>query len=160
VKTVQFAMSSVLYFSMTPKEIIERILKDMGVSYTSLEETELLGNIVFAIKTEESKQLIGRNGETLRALTHIVKKMVEKAGGDRKFGIDVNGYRANKIKELEKTARLLAERARSLKYDVEMAPMSAYERMVVHSVLADEKEIETESRGEGRDRRLVIKFVQ
>ena len=144
---------------MNPKTVIENMLKTLGVTYSSVNETDALGQAVYAIQTDDSRMVIGKNGETLRAFTHVVKKIVEQSGGDAKFGIDVNDYRSGKLAELERTAKLLAERARALKYDVEMAPMSAYERMVVHTILADEKGIATESRGEGRDRRLVIKFV-
>lgn len=99
-------------------------------------------------------------GETLKAIDHLVKKMAEKQGlVDALFVIDVDGYRARQIKELEQKAIIMAERARSFQYDVELTPMSSYERLIIHSVLAQAPNIKTESRGEGRDRRVVIRYI-
>jgi spoIIIJ-associated protein len=53
---------------------------------------------------------------------------------------------------------MMAERARSLQYDVELSPMSAYERLIVHTTLQDAPNVKTESQGEGRNRRVVIKY--
>lgn len=74
------------------------------------------------------------------------------------FLVDVNGYRTQKIKDLQSKALMMAERARSLQYDVELSPMSAYERLIVHTTLQDAPNIKTESQGEGRNRRVVIKY--
>jgi spoIIIJ-associated protein len=74
------------------------------------------------------------------------------------FLIDVNGYRTQKIKDLQNKALMMAERARSLQYDVELSPMSAYERLIVHTTLQDAPNVKTESQGEGRNRRVVIKY--
>jgi spoIIIJ-associated protein len=57
-------------------------------------------------------------------------------------------------------AVMMAERARSFRYDVELSPMSAYERLIVHSALSSEPHVKTESQGEGRGRRVVIKYVE
>ena len=65
----------------------------------------------------------------------------------------------NYLQELIDKARLLANRARSLQIDVEMPNLSSYERFIIHAALADEKDIETESYGVGKDRRLVIKYI-
>ena len=53
---------------------------------------------------------------------------------------------------------MMAERARSLQYDVELTPMSAYERLIVHTTLQNEPHVKTESQGEGYGRRIVIKY--
>ena len=145
---------------MTNNEIqtfIQTLLQKLSVSYESVDVERSGEQIVFQIKTEESGKLIGARGETIRALNHITRKAFdgEEAPG---FIVDVNGYRREKIDSLKQTAKLLAERARSLKYNVEMTPMSSYERMIVHSALTDEPNIATESYGEGRDRRVVIKY--
>jgi spoIIIJ-associated protein len=53
----------------------------------------------------------------------------------------------------------MAERARSFQYDVELSPMSAYERLIVHTTLQNAPNVKTESLGEGRNRRVVIKYA-
>ena len=54
---------------------------------------------------------------------------------------------------------MMAERARAFQYDVELTPMSAYERLIIHMTLADAPNVKTESLGEGRNRRVVIKYA-
>lgn len=147
---------------MTQEEIktfIETLLTKAGITFDSIDIEDSSGQLVFQIRTQESAKLIGSRGDTIRALNHVAKKAFEK-DEDNRFMIDVNGYRTKKIEDLKQTAKLLAERARSLKYNVEMTPMSSYERMIVHAALTDEPNIETESHGEGRDRRVVIRYVE
>ena len=138
------------------KTFLETLLNKAGVAFDSIEVSDSSGQLVFQIHTQESAKLIGSRGDTLRALNHIVKKVHE--GENNHFLVDVNEYRTKKIEDLRQTAKMLAERARSLKYSVEMTPMSSYERMIVHAALTDEPHITTESHGEGRDRRVVIKY--
>lgn len=142
------------------KNFIEEILGKLQITFESIVIEENGEQIVFQIQTQESAKLIGSRGDSVRALNHIVKKAFENKEERLHFVIDVNGYRMKKITDLKETAKLLAERARSLKYNVEMNPMSGYERMIVHSALADEPNIKTESHGEGRDRRVVISYVE
>jgi len=144
----------------TIKNFIEELLNKLTLPFDSVEVEDNGEQRVFQIKTNESAKLIGSRGDTVRALNHVVKRAFEKKEDDLHFFIDVNGYRTKKIDDLKETAKLLAERARSLKYNVEMTPMSPYERMIVHSALADEPNIATESHGEGRDRRVVIRYVE
>lgn len=143
---------------MNTQHHIEKILSLLGIDgQVSLQEHT--GQHIFEVSTEEGSVLVGRGGEVVQALNYILKKIAEKEGAETNFSLDVNGFRLKKIEELEQHAKLLAERARSLKYDVEMPPMSGYERLIVHTVLQNEKDVKTESHGQGHDRRLVIKYV-
>lgn len=138
---------------------LKTLLGKLGLAYDDVEVSELAGSVVFTIKTTESGKLIGTHGEALSALNHIVKKMLEaKVPRDAHFTIDVNGYQARRIKSLEDQARLVAERARTFRYDVELSPMSSYERMIIHSTLKDMPDIETMSHGEGKLRHIVVRY--
>lgn len=147
---------------------VEPVLKDilglMGFPEAGIAREEIAGQVVFSIEAGEAgRALIGQYGDTVHALDMIVKKIVEKrtTGSEAQeplFLIDVNGYRTQKIKDLQTKALMMAERARSLQYDVELSPMSAYERLIVHTTLQDAPNVKTESQGEGRNRRVVIKF--
>jgi predicted RNA-binding protein Jag len=136
----------------------------------------------------DARELIGIHGDTIHAIDTLVKKIVEKrldeahrkrsdeahrtaqttdeTGGERSgernespmFLVDVDDYRGKQIRDLEMKAKMMAERARSLQYDVELSPMSAYERLIVHTALSNEPHVKTESQGEGRSRRVVIKY--
>ncbi len=141
------------------KQFIEDLLHKLRVDFDSVSIDESLGQEIYKISTANSDVLIGSHGDVLRAINHIVKRTLTEKGIETRFMIDVNDYRSKQIEEVQKTAKLLAERAVSLKYDVEMQPMSSYERMLVHSALDSMENITTESAGAGRERRVVIKYV-
>ncbi len=138
---------------------IKRFLDRLSVVVDSIEVREHKLHPIFSIQTKDSALLIGNQGETLQALNHIIKKIVVRNDlEDVKFLIDVNGYQERRLKELEKQAGLLADRARAFKHDVELDPMNAYDRMVIHSLFTNDPHIETSSFGEGRFRRVVLRY--
>ena len=146
------------------KNTIEEFLKKAGIEYESIEIKESVGNNMksFAIQSKQSGLLIGQEGATFSALNHIIKKIVNKKitlEEEVKFSIDVNDYQASLVKSLKEKAKILGERARSFGVPVEMEPMSSYERMIIHSFFAESREFKTESKGEGRERRIVIRHV-
>lgn len=141
--------------------IIKELLGSMGLTHSDIVYTEVAGQPVFSIKTDDSQTLIGVRGDTIRAFEAVVKRIAEQRGIERPlFIVDVNDYQLQHIKELQDRARMMAGRARSLEYDVELPPMSAYERLIVHATLSEEPNVKTESHGEGRDRRLIIKYTK
>ena len=158
--------------AQTIKELIENVLKKLCVDFD--EVSFLVGDgfqkgTRFLIKTGDSGILIGSEGATIYALNHLIKKMVWKklnsgtnAGADKKinFFVDVNDYQGQNIEKIKTQALNLVEKVNLFKRDIEMEPMSSYERMVVHTLLADESNVFTESIGEGDFRRLVIKTRQ
>lgn len=138
---------------------IDELLKSLCVNVDGIdiEESEL--HPIFLVRSPDSKILIGSGGENLRALNYLVKKIVEKnIEGEHKFLVDVNGYHGKKLEELKQQARILAERARTFRHDVELSPMNAYERMVIHSLIGEDPDLSTESEGEGKFRRVVIRY--
>lgn len=141
-------------------KIVELFLKKLTIDVEEVEIIDTEVHSIFSVKTADSRILIGNRGENLRSLNHIIKKIVEKELGEEatEFLVDINEYQSRKIKEIREKARMLGERARMFKYNVEMMPMNAYERMIVHSTFTDDPDIETESQGEGRFRRVIIKI--
>lgn len=145
------------------KKLIEDILVSMGIRYDIVEETEdsLSQKKLFVIKSPESGLLIGDRGETFQALSHLIRRIASKGLEEAAdFSIDVNDYRASMIERLKVKAGILANRARDMKTNVELEPMSSYERLIIHGTLSGQPNIKTESIGEGKDRRLVIKYVE
>ena len=71
--------------------------------------------------------------------------------------LDINDYHKKRIEEVKDLARMHAQRVRYFKKDIEMRPMNSYERRIVHTVLQEYPDIETESVGAGLERRVVIK---
>jgi len=139
--------------------VLKSVLEKLHIPCDGIDVSELGGSVFFSIKTTDSGILIGTRGETLSAFNHIVKKILEKSvPHDFHYVIDVNGYQEKKIKALEDQARLVAERARTFRYDIELDPMSSYERMIIHSTLKEMPDIETASLGEGPLRHIVVRY--
>jgi len=137
----------------------EALLRKLSVEFDEIAYKDDGLSPMCSIATKDAGVLIGNNGEHLRALNYILKKIVEKEteGEPVQFLLDVNGYQRKKIQAIKQQAELLAERARVFKTNVEMSPMNAYERMIVHNIFTDDPDIETESTGEGKHRRVVFK---
>lgn len=110
--------------------------------------------------SDESKHLIGEGGEHLRALNTVARRLAESKHGAEaaSFLIDVNDYHESQMEKVRAQARMLAQRARLFKHDVDLPPQSAYERLVVHELFAEDPEIKTESAGEGKFRHIVLKY--
>ena len=148
------------------KSLIEETLKLMKVSFDSVEvgENPHTHSPKFVIKSADSAIIIGVNGANLLAFNHLIKRMAsrgkEEDDESTKFFIDVNNYQEKLEEELKNKAKIMSERARSFKSDIELDPMSSYERMIIHSCLQNIPDIKTESVGFGRERRVVIKYVE
>jgi spoIIIJ-associated protein len=134
----------------------------------SIQEDKEINATILMIQTPDSKLLIGRGGETLRAFNFLVRKIVEEKMGKEAQGnefivpnfiIDVDGFHTKKINELKMKARIVADRARTFRRTVELEPMSPYYRLLIHSFLAQLPNIKTESTGQGRDRRVTVSYI-
>lgn len=144
------------------KLLTGQILEKLGISgEISVLESGECPQII--IRTQEAGLLIGENGQHLIALSHLLKKIADnkfKKNNLEKiqFLLDVNDYQAKKIEELKNLARMSAQRVKYFKKEVEMEPMSSYERRIIHSALTEYPDIETKSTGEDPNRRVVIKL--
>jgi len=143
--------------------LLEEILEKMTIS-GQVDQIEMDGNTIFTIKTREAGILIGEDGKHLIALSHVVKKMAEnklkrEKMEDLPFLLDVNDYQMKRIEELRNIARMNAQRVIFFKKEIEMEPMTAYDRRIVHSVLGECLDVKTESVGDGLERRVVIKPI-
>jgi spoIIIJ-associated protein len=150
------------------KEIVEQIFKHTSCTISKC-EISLDGGVLWCmIETPDSSFMIGRDGETLRSLNHLVQKIIEKDsiidGVIKEKGpsifIDVNGYQKKRFEGLKNIAHMMAERARYFKSNIEIDPMPSYERRIIHMFLEGAKDIKTESEGYGPNRRVVIKYIE
>ena len=117
----------------------------------------------FSIESQNARVLLAREGEALTALNHLANKIVEKViedGATRpRVILDANGFEKKKIENLKTIAHMMAERARYFKSSIDVDPMPAYERRIVHEFLSEMPDIKTESIGDGPKRHIVIKYV-
>lgn len=140
------------------KNYIEQLIETMGFSSNSIDfDINDRGTKVFKLVTEQ-KELIGKDGETLKALNHLLKRFVEKQGETFHVMFDINGHQEKKVDKIKAIAYMMAERSKFFKSSVELEPMNAFERHVVHEYIQTRDELETESIGFGRERRVIIKY--
>jgi spoIIIJ-associated protein len=152
--------ANTITYCLEVKQAIEDILNRMDVIFEEIEVFKGLSSSGprFIIKSRESGLLIGPKGEHLRALNHIIRKVVYKKSDLARFTIDINNYREESLKKIRNQALALAEKAKILNQSLEMEPMSSYERMIIHSLFSQDPSITTESIGEKDKRRVVIKI--
>jgi spoIIIJ-associated protein len=126
-------------------------------------DTEDTTYIKISFEGEDLGYMIGNHGRHLDSLQYILQLMVGRfADQDPQYRVlvDVGGYRKEKDSKLESLALQKADDVRILGEEIEMDPMSPADRRVVHTALSQFEDVTTESVGEGRDRRVVIKPVK
>lgn len=110
------------------------------------------------LRVEEPQVLIGRRGQVLSEVQHLLGKILRKKFQDIIFvDLDVNHYKERKVAYLKDLAAALADEAVLEKRERVLPPMLPYERRVVHIELAQRGDVATESQGEEPDRRIIIK---
>ena len=136
------------------KEFLGRMDIDASVEEGMIGDTSAI-----LIHTPDAGLLIGENGINLLALNYLLRRVIERklAVAEAQFMIDVNDYQRRRFDELRDKARMGAQRVRYFKKEVTLEPMSAFERRIVHLALQEYPDIETESLGEGPERRVVIR---
>ncbi len=145
------------------KKTIEEMFSRTASEITKIEFSNEGGMLWCLIETPDSRFMIGKDGETLRSINHLVQKIIEKdlptEDSTVKILVDINGYQKKRFDNLKNIAHMMAERARYFKSNIEVDPMPAYERRIVHMFLEGAPDIKTESEGEGQNRRVVIKYI-
>ena len=154
------------------KELIEKTL--VKTTNIAIVEDELGSNTWYSVEVTEPHFFIDREGEALSALNHLVRRVVESkttpsprneaghspfAGGEKSIMIDINDFQKKKVESVRAVAHMMGERARYFKSNIEVDPMSAFERRIVHEFLAQSTDLKTESVGFGPTRRVVIKYT-
>lgn len=127
-------------------------------SYEIEEEEE---GFVVSIETKDAGRLIGVRGESLEGLQLVVNQIMSRKAGEEDFKrviLDVGGWRKQKEDELETRARDLGKQVLESEKDIELEPMSAWQRRVIHMTIQELGGLSSESVGEGRDRHIVIKL--
>ena len=113
------------------------------------------------LDAENNAILIGRGGQSLQGLNQVLRSATN-ATFKQRFNtlVDINNYKQDRYSKVRSMAHRIAKNVQRSKIDATLDPMPNDERKVVHQELANYKNIKTESVGDGRNRRLVIKFVK
>jgi spoIIIJ-associated protein len=147
------------------KEALESLLVRLGVEASVILEaeppfeqgTEASEVITINVTGDDLGILIGRRGQTLAALQHIVRLMVaHQMKGRVPIVIDVEGYKQRRYGALQALALRMAEQVKERKKPFALEPMPAYERRIIHLALVDDPAVTTESTGVGEVRKVVI----
>jgi spoIIIJ-associated protein len=143
--------------SAQPKEILEKILATLDFPAT-VEEHKLEEGLLFDVKTDDAGRLIGRQGQTLADLQYITNRLLfQQDTTAPKVMVDVGGYRAQAREALIKKARDAAEKVRRWGDPVELEPLNAFDRRIVHQALKDDPDVETHSvEVEGSDKKAIL----
>jgi spoIIIJ-associated protein len=139
------------------RELLERVLATLALEATVRIEDD--GDEVKAtVSGSDLGVLIGRHGQMIDSLQYLANAMAHRAVGEerRRIVIDAAGYRARRASALEALARRAAEQASATDRRVELEPMSAVERRIVHEVLKDDPEVTTASEGAEPNRYVVV----
>ncbi len=152
---------------MNDKEAIQKIITDvlslLGFDVENafrelLDEETGDVDLVCALTTAHDSQfLIGHHGANLFALEHMIHTIAHAQGITTRFRIDINDYREGKKKMFFHIADKAAEEAAREKKPVILRPMNGYERRLIHTHLAKNTHVTTESIGEGTERKVVVK---
>jgi spoIIIJ-associated protein len=147
----------------TPRERAESFLVNLLVNFDPSYAVEIARaddqEILVDVYGGDPGKIIGRDGRTLQALEYITNTVLNKGeGGNVRVTIDVGGYKRRRDDRLRDVAEKVAMRVRETGQPFVFKPMSAAERRVIHMQFADDPELMSESEGEGRDRRVVVKL--
>lgn len=143
------------------KETVKSLISHLSSDEVLVDVSKDGNTFKISIETKDERSLVGKDNEKFEALSHILKKILSKNIGEEfKIVIDVNNLKGKGDDALKAKASILAERARAFKKDIELDPMSSYERRVIHAFLEGSPSIRTESVGEGSQRRLVIRYIE
>lgn len=139
------------------RAVLQEILNMLGLLAISEIKAEEGEEVNLNIKGEELGQVIGKEGATLKALQTIVSSMVSHSFGKKvRVFIDAGGYRERQEKALVRLATEAALDVERSGHEKVLPPMTASDRRVIHIALKEMDKVQTFSKGEGADRRLVI----
>ncbi|MCF7925081.1 MAG: KH domain-containing protein [Candidatus Izimaplasma sp.] len=138
-------------------ETLETMFQAMEVD-AKIEMRVRDNKIEYKIETDENPLLIGKNGKTLERIQYYIRNLVNQFYDEHMIvQVDIGGYKANRKKQLEILATKTAKTVAKTRIEASLEPMNAYERRIVHTKLADWRDVTTVSKGEGNKRHLVIK---
>lgn len=149
----------------THAEAVERarsfllgVLDRMNID-ADIEVREQDDKVVLDVDCDDVDRIIGRRGQIVEALQHLVSKVSYRdrsAGESKPIVVDAGGYREQQIERLRSLAERMGAKAIKTQSVVELSPMSAHDRRIVHMALADMEGVTTRSEGEGEDRHVLV----
>ena len=142
------------------KEELKELVTNMGID-VNIEVSIREEQINLKMYSDMNNILIGKNGQTLVAITNVLKQTIYNELGRYPYLLlDVENYKEKKITNIERLAKRVAREVSKTKIDASLENMNSYERRIVHNVLTNYKHVVTISEGEEPNRHVVIKYVE
>lgn len=144
------------------KEFLLNLANLVGLDFNIkvAQVSEKLERLVFMIQCDNGDVLIGKDGETLEALQHVLRLAIAKRYKQAlKILVDINGYREKRKKTLTIMAKRMADRVRRTGKRQKTDPLNPYERRIIHTLFKHNKNVTTKSEGEGHTKKVVISPV-
>lgn len=143
--------------AQTGVEFVSGLLEAAGVDSEVSSRVE--GETAWVEVTgEDLGPMIGRRGQTLDAIQELARTAVQRRLRSRiRLQVDVEGYKSRRRDSLAEYARSIAERAKERGTEIELEPMTAYERKIVHDAVADIDGASSFSEGEEPNRKVVVR---
>ena len=138
-------------------EYLQEVITRMDVNDVTFSAVQKGEATIIRLDGEKLGALIGRRGETMESLSYLASLVANRLEGDYiKLGLDVAGYRDKRESDLTALAQRIGAKVRKTGRSFAMEPMNPYERRIIHSAISKMEGVRSESKGEGRDRRVVI----
>ena len=138
-------------------DYLQEVIEKMGVQDVKFSAVQKGEATIIRLDGEKMGALIGRRGETMESLSYLASLVANRLEGDYiKLGLDVAGYRDKRESDLTALAQRIGAKVRKTGRSFAMEPMNPYERRIIHSAIGKMEGVRSESKGEGRDRRVVI----
>lgn len=142
------------------KNFFNELSKLMNVTIES--EINITEDNIYNINlvTSNNSILIGKEGKTLDAIQCLLRQISQNDLQNKiKINVDISNYKYEQTKKLEKNIKNIAKEVLKTKVDTSLDPMNSYNRRIVHTIVSEFSDLETESIGEGKERHVVIKYV-
>jgi spoIIIJ-associated protein len=137
------------------REFVRRIVVAIGAD-VAVSASQREGTVLVICTGDDLGRVIGKHGQTIDAIQYLANAVVRAEGEDHEVIVDAAGYRARRSAALETQARRAAQRAAARGDRVELEPMTAVERKIVHEALKDDPAVQTASEGSEPNRYVVV----
>ena len=146
------------------KEYLKNFFKTLGNLMNIVIESEIkIENNIYNINliSDNNAILIGKEGKTINSIQLLVKQLVQNQFDNIiKINLDASNYKYDQTKRFERNIKNIAKEVLRTKVDSQLDPMNSYTRRIVHTIIGEYENLATESIGEGKDRHVVIKYIE
>lgn len=140
------------------KEFIKNLSINMNIEINSeVRENDGIYNVMLV--TENNPIIIGKDGKTIDSIQLLIRQsLLNQVGKNIKVIVDASDYRSSKQRSFEREIKKIAKEVLKTKVEAKLDPMNSYNRRIVHSLLSEYENLETESFGETPNRYVVIRY--